>query len=215
LLANSGLKDVSGKPMLYNDLLRAVHDYFAHNLSDTEFGPKGEFAAWKNHMATTKDPLARWALTQETRAQNAWQNFRPEAQNLTLKERGFADQKAALPPATFALTGDLNVDDLMIKFIEGLDGNQKLGSLSPRSPLVSQIPTLPQTEKLSLRSAPDTPAFKRFFGNSKVVDANGKPKIMYHGTARDITTFKPKQAGAIFLTDDIDFAIKMLLESFL
>jgi hypothetical protein len=152
LLANSGLTDVSGKPMLYNDLLRAVHDYFAHNLSDTEFGPKGEFAAWKNHMATTKDPLARWALTQETRAQNAWQNFRPEAKTLTLKERGFADQKAALPPATFALTGDLNVDASMIKFIEGLDGNQRLGSLSPRSPLVSQIPTLPQAEKLSLRT---------------------------------------------------------------
>ena len=252
LLASSGLTDVNGKPMLYNDLLRAVHDYFAHNLSDTEFGPKGEFAAWKNHMATTKDPLARWALTQETRAQNAWQNFRPEAQNLTLKERGFADQKAALPPATFALTGDLNVDAPMIKFIEGLDGNQKLGSLSPRSPLVNQIPTLPQTEKLSLRTAPDTPEFKRWFGNSKIVtskytgpvsgtnvmdwlripedeqinywgnltpqartslmkdyrnrDGVGNPKIMYHGTARDITTFKPKQAGAIFLTDDIDFA---------
>ena len=206
LLEDSGLKDVNGKPMLYNDLLRAVHDYFAHNLSDTEFGPKGEFAAWKNHMATTKDPLARWALTQETRAQNAWQNFRPEVQNLNLKQRGFADQKAALPPATFALTGDLNVDAPMIKFIEGLDGVQRLGSLPPKSPLVNKIPTLPQAEKLSLREAPDTPEFKRWFGNSKIVDANGNPKVMYHGTARDITTFKPKQAGAIFLTDDIDFA---------
>jgi hypothetical protein len=79
LLGDSGMKDINGKTMLYNDLLRAVHDYFAHNLSDTEFGPKGEFAAWKNHMATTTDPLARWALTNETRAQNAWQNFRPRS----------------------------------------------------------------------------------------------------------------------------------------
>jgi hypothetical protein len=60
--------------------------------------------------------------------------------------------------------------------------------------------------KLSLRSAPDTPEFKRFFGNSKIVDANGNPKVMYHGTARDITTFKPKQANAIFVTDSPQFA---------
>jgi hypothetical protein len=48
--------------------------------------------------------------------------------------------------------------------------------------------------------------FKRWFGNSKIVDDSGKPKIMYHGTARDITEFKPKQAGAIFVTDDPKFA---------
>ena len=60
--------------------------------------------------------------------------------------------------------------------------------------------------KASLRTAPDTPEFKRFFGDSKIVDADGNPKVMYHGTAQDITTFKPKQAGAIFLTDSPQFA---------
>lgn len=51
-----------------------------------------------------------------------------------------------------------------------------------------------------------TPAFKRWFGGSKVVGADGKPKVMYHGTAQDITAFRPKQAGAIFVTDDPTFA---------
>jgi hypothetical protein len=51
-----------------------------------------------------------------------------------------------------------------------------------------------------------TAAFKRWFGNSKVVNKDGTPKVMYHGTARDIKTFKPKQANAIFLTDDPQFA---------
>jgi hypothetical protein len=60
--------------------------------------------------------------------------------------------------------------------------------------------------KLSLRKAPDTPAFKQFFGNSVVVNADGTPKVMYHGTARDITAFKPRQAGAIFLTENPEFA---------
>lgn len=32
----------------------------------------------------------------------------------------------------------------------------------------------------------DTPAFKRWFGDSKVVDANGEPLVVYHGTTRGI-----------------------------
>ena len=60
--------------------------------------------------------------------------------------------------------------------------------------------------KLSLREAPDTPEFKKWFGKSKVVDVFNRPKVMYHGTARDIEEFKPKQANAIFVTDNPRFA---------
>ena len=35
---------------------------------------------------------------------------------------------------------------------------------------------------------------------------SGEPKVMYHGTARDITEFQPKQANAIFVTDRPRFA---------
>jgi hypothetical protein len=59
--------------------------------------------------------------------------------------------------------------------------------------------------KMKIR-APETTAFKRWFGDSKIVNEDGTPKVMYHGTARDISTFKPKQAGAIFLTDNPNFA---------
>ena len=193
LLKDSGLKDVNGKPMLYNDLLRAVHDYFAHNLTETQFGPNGEAAAWRNHMAITPDPFARWALTAETRAQNAWQNFRPEAKGLSLIERGFADQKAALPPIEFVMTGDAKIDEPVTQLKEVLTPEQQRGSV-------------PTGIKYSLRKAPDTPEFKRFFGNSVVVNADGTPKVMYHGTARDITAFKPRQAGAIFLTENAGYA---------
>jgi hypothetical protein len=193
LLKDSGLKDVNGKPMLYNDLLRAVHDYFAHNLTETQFGPNGEAAAWRNHMSITPDPFARWALTAETRAQNAWQNFRPEAKGLSLIERGFADQKASLPPLEFVMTGDAKIDQPVTELKEVLTPEQQRGSV-------------PTGIKYSLRKAPETPEFKRFFGNSVVVNANGTPKVMYHGTARDIKAFKPRQAGAIFLTENPEFA---------
>ena len=52
----------------------------------------------------------------------------------------------------------------------------------------------------------DTPQFKQWFGDSKIVNADGTPKVMYHGTAQDISSFKPKQAGAIFVTDNPKFA---------
>lgn len=36
----------------------------------------------------------------------------------------------------------------------------------------------------------DTPEFKSWFGDSKVVDKDGKPLVMYHGTTKDFTEFK-------------------------
>ena len=59
-------------------------------------------------------------------------------------------------------------------------------------------------EKLSLRSTrqpPESKEFKQWFGDSYFT-SGGEPLIMYHGTARDITIFKGKQAKAIFVTTD-------------
>jgi hypothetical protein len=76
--------------------------------------------------------------------------------------------------------------------------------LSPEA-LQQMADDMAGTQKFSLR-APDTVPFKRWFGSSKIVNPDGTPKVMYHGTARDITVFKPKQAGAIFVTDMPRFA---------
>ena len=65
-------------------------------------------------------------------------------------------------------------------------------------------PVNPQTE---------TAAFKRWFGDSVVVDENGAPLVLYHATSADILSFDPKAASiyedaksAIFLTTDTDVA---------
>ena len=44
----------------------------------------------------------------------------------------------------------------------------------------------------------ETPEFKRWFGNSKVVDADGKPLVVYHGTTADFSEFDPDLAGQTF-----------------
>ncbi len=68
------------------------------------------------------------------------------------------------------------------------------------------------------RSIPDqtqTPAFRRWFGDSKVVDANGDPLVVYHGTTADVEAFDLAYAGsdgvaysapAIFATSDPNIA---------
>ena len=41
------------------------------------------------------------------------------------------------------------------------------------------------------QGAIDTPEFKAWFGDSKVVDESGKPLVVYHGTTENFTEFKP------------------------
>ena len=41
----------------------------------------------------------------------------------------------------------------------------------------------------------DTPEFKKWFGNSKVVDAQGKPLVVYHGTGKDFGYVFNTQGG--------------------
>jgi hypothetical protein len=73
----------------------------------------------------------------------------------------------------------------------------------------NQRPTESPDIRYSLK-APDTPEVDAFMnrreGKSKIVNEDGTPKIYYHGTARDITEFMPKQASAIFFTDNPKFA---------
>lgn len=42
----------------------------------------------------------------------------------------------------------------------------------------------------------DTPEFKRWFGNSKVVDKDGKPLVVYHGTDKKFTEFSKEKIGS-------------------
>lgn len=79
-----------------NDQFRAVHDMLAHAGDENQFGPIGEENAYRVH-ASTLSPEAQQALATETRGQNSWVNYGPN-ENLPVKERPFAQQKAALFP---------------------------------------------------------------------------------------------------------------------
>lgn len=125
LLRDSGFKDVNGKTLLVNDVFRAIHDFYGHAELGNSFGAKGEENAWNVH-ARMFSPLARKAMTTETRGQNSYVNFsgvnerieqlREDARKLReqgdeagaqaivdkiYQEGSFADQKIGLLPEEF------------------------------------------------------------------------------------------------------------------
>jgi hypothetical protein len=92
---------------------------------------------------------------------------------------------------------------------EGLFGDEKdqtdLIDRLRKKDVLTAAPDLPKT---------DTPEFKAWFRNSKVVDENGKPKIVYHGAIRSDRVvargrFDKKRATSgpmAFFTDDHEIA---------
>lgn len=49
---------------------------------------------------------------------------------------------------------------------------------------------------LESRAQEQTSEFKKWFGGSKVVDENGEPLVVYHGTTADVTAFDPAKRGS-------------------
>jgi hypothetical protein len=68
--------------------------------------------------------------------------------------------------------------------------------------------------KPSLRT--NTPEFKQFFGDSKLINEDGTPKVLYHGLAKDTVSFarKTERGSPIFLTDNPKFAEGFSKDSF-
>lgn len=139
LLRDSGFKDTKGNTLLVNDVFRAIHDFYGHAELGNSFGPKGEENAWNIH-ARMFSPLARRAMTTETRGQNSYVNFsgvneridkmREEARKL--REQGdeqgakaivdkiyqeglFAEQKIGLLPEEFSQFDEAEEGDVTMR----------------------------------------------------------------------------------------------------
>lgn len=102
---------VDGVELLANDVFRVVHDVLGHAKEGHQFGPIGEERAWLEHYGMFS-PLARPALTAETRGQTCWMYCGPHLRDsagaligkgapgwVPVPQRPFAEQKAGLLPA--------------------------------------------------------------------------------------------------------------------
>lgn len=82
--------------------------------------------------------------------------------------------------------------------VKSATGNR--GTFSRRSPDITRS---------AARDVTETPEFKRWFGDSKVVDAKGNPLVVYHGTSADFAEFAmPPRAKsmAAYFSDNPEYA---------
>tara|TARA_Y100000361_G_scaffold154355_1_gene179933 strand:- start:9765 stop:11108 length:1344 start_codon:yes stop_codon:yes gene_type:complete len=101
----SNFKTADGQPMRFNDLFRAVHDYYGHAKHGVGFRAMGEENAYLTHSGMFS-PEAMKALATETRGQNSFLNFGKNAEfNKTANqaETIYADQKFDLLPNNLIL----------------------------------------------------------------------------------------------------------------
>ncbi len=99
LLQDSGEK-WNNHPVTVNDIFRAVHDYYGHAKEGVGFRGDGEENAWRSHAAMYS-PLARMAMTSETRGQNSWLNYGVHGEknrNARTEDTIFAPQKVGILP---------------------------------------------------------------------------------------------------------------------
>lgn len=178
-----------GEGAVVNDVFRAVHDFFGHAKEGYQFGPRGEFNAWKAH-STMFTPEAQGALAAETLAQNAWVNFGPQLRdakgNVAKKgqpgyvepaQRPFAEQKNVVVPerliaeakGTTRPTGQFSPEDFS-------SPGELEGSFSPAKNFAAQDDPV-------VAAAIRTPRGRVFTGSwhgeavMKVVDAVGQGKL--------------------------------------
>ena len=91
---------INGRRLRVNDVFRIVHDYFGHIKDGNGFRAMGEENAWQSHAAMYS-PLARRAMTTETRGQNSWVNYGPFAtrnRTASAADTEYAPQKIGLLP---------------------------------------------------------------------------------------------------------------------
>ena len=121
LLGESGY-NIGGQPALNNDIFRFVHDAMGHGRGGVGFRARGEENAYQSH-AGMYSPLARRALASETRGQNSFLNYGPNAEanrTASVEDTIFADQKTGLMPRHSSESGLIINDDRRERFYDAL-----------------------------------------------------------------------------------------------
>jgi len=100
--------------------------------------------------------------------------------------------------------------------VSRLDELQALGVPAQRAQVQAAIDLMSRLEReanpqgiqrSAARDVTETPEFRSWFGDSKVVDADGKPLVVYHATTSNIKKFSTKKsAGGFYFTPNAEDA---------
>ena len=137
---------------------------------------------WMGFSEWFADNVSRWATTSD--------------KPLTITEKFFSKVGQMMRDLVALVTSrKFPPAKTVANFLDAMGPNSSYAWFSMRG----GPPTItPQTS-----TAPETSAFEKWFGDSKVVDENGEPLVVYTGTSKDkdFDTFRIPKNGAWFITD--------------
>lgn len=93
-------------------------------------------------------------------------------------------------------TGMVKVSDIQDLVLHSLRVAANTGTDDNRTSQASLFDAAPQYSNKPDESIPDSPAFKSWFGDSKVVDEDGNPLVVYHGTTANFDSFSHDKKGS-------------------
>ena len=209
--------DISGNPLLeltdetigghqlrVNDVFRIVHDYFGHIKDGNGFRAEGEENAWRSHAAMYS-PLARRAMTVETRGQNSWVNFGPYAEankTASAADTHYAPQKIGLLPEWVS---EVSSESTYQENVSEIDTNDDMLQASPkqRNDLLAA-----RMRKIGIQTTDD---FWRTWRNLMVGTAGPDPRISMIGSTdshtkrvEDMLGFSRQSADAHGLRKELE-----------
>jgi len=162
------------------------------------FTPGSWFTADKNAASVFGEPMSMYLSIKSPANLNDFAAARKEA----AKSFDPVAQRKEFNAAVIEILKNAGFDGLHDPKFKGAggDGSQVWAAFSPTqvksatgnkgdySPVISSVN--------ESREAPDTPAFKKWFGDSKVVDEDGKPMVFYHGSKNfEGNEFKPTKGA--------------------
>lgn len=86
------------------------------------------------------------------------------------------------------------LDHIQVQVLDSIDAKTGVSQAMTTASMVAG----PMYSVENSRTQTNTPAFKRWFGDSKVVDADGKPLVVYHGTGSSFDVFDKNKTGENF-----------------
>jgi hypothetical protein len=160
--------------------LRALQLSKSVNIRDEKMMATSVEGYWTTFAEWYADQVSRWSTTSDKPLSVVDKFFAKIAETLrnfytSLKGQGY------LPNETFK------------KYLDDAAGNL---NLVPEVADVGEQLSLFAESEMKERNQVNTPAFKKWFGDSKVIDEDGKPLVVYHGTLRDFTQFRPSAKKA-------------------
>ncbi|RHH25673.1 hypothetical protein DW219_02015 [Desulfovibrio sp. AM18-2] len=102
-----------------------------------------------------------------------------------------------LAKASGKMTPTLGISEITLRrLLEGVNDHKDNRFFQPAATAGADDNNTADAQKQWAEKGTESPYFKQWFGDSKVVDKEGKPLVVYHGTGAEFESFDNKKTGA-------------------